>query len=294
MAGGAFDVAAAIEWFGTNVTKANAHGSNLLGQLRKYRSLKPNQQASLPAIVRAYQDWFAVNQELHGYTRDVISDRVGALDRYKQAIENAPFSPQSKLLPSVLEEFLFYLFRDLLAELNAAALEQAESGHPIQIGGTRAYSNLYFAPENFRAFTSSAGMRINEKDQDFAIYRQVRIEADGESRTINVPVLSVECKTYIDKTMLEGSIATAEKIKMGNPHSIFLVVTEWYDVSYEVDPKFSRIDQIYVLRRAKRRGATPSPICVDVVIDLFEFVRSHLERDWSRVEEKMQLEGKII
>jgi len=118
--------------------------------------------------------------------------------------------------------------------------------------------------------------------------------ADEECRAINVPVVSVECKTYIDKTMLEGSIATAEKIKMGNPHCLFLVVTEWYEVSYEVDPKYSRIDQIYVLRREKRRVATRHPIYSEVVIDLFDTVHAHLERDWSRIEEKMTREGKIL
>ena len=137
-------------------------------------------------------------------------------------------------------------------------------------------------------------MRIHEKDQDFAIYRRVEIQADGERRIVNVPVVSIECKTYIDKTMLEGSVATAEKIKMGNPYCLFIVVTEWYDVSYEVDPKYSRIDQIYVLRREKRRASTSSLIHADVVIDLFELVRDHPRREWSQIEEKVKREGKVL
>jgi hypothetical protein len=46
--------------------------------------------------------------------------------------------------------------------------------------------------------------------------------------------------------MYEGFVSTAEKIKRGNPYCIFLIVTETYQVSLDVDPKYSLIDQIYV------------------------------------------------
>lgn len=247
----------------------------------------------LSIVFPAYQTWVGAN-EAYGYSPDVLQKRVEALNPYKGVVGQAPFSAQSKFHSTVLEEFLYYVFRDLLAEINEQAEEPSGAGQRMDIGGTRAYSNLYFAPENFQAFLWSPRMRVNEKDQDFAIYRRVEIRADGESRTIHVPVVSVECKTYIDKTMLEGSIATAEKIKMGNPYCLFIVVTEWYDVSYEVDPKYSRIDQIYVLRREKRRAESPNPIQYKVVLDLFGLVRDHLQRDWSRIEEKVAREGKVL
>ncbi len=276
----------ALRWFQQNLKPAQVHGRNILTKLRQ----KENWER-LSGVIQAYQDWVREN-EVSGYTPEVIQARVEALNRYKLAVEGVPFSAQSKFHPSVLEEFLYYLFRDLLLEMNREA-QAAETAQAMEIGGIRAYSNLYFAPENFRAFLRSPSMRVNEKDQDFAIYRQVQIQADSERRTLYVPVVSIECKTYIDKTMLEGSIATAEKIKMGNPYCLFIVVTEWYDVSYEVDPKYSRIDQIYVLRQAKRR-AENNPIQYPVVLDLFRLVRDHLQRDWSRIEEKVTREGKVL
>jgi len=94
--------------------------------------------------------------------------------------------------------------------------------------------------------------------------------------------------------MLEGSIATAEKIKNGNPYCLFVVLTEWYDVSFKVDPKYSRIDQIYVLRKQKRKTADSNPIDLSVVKDFFYFVKNHLERDWSSIEQKLRQEGKIL
>ena len=134
-------------------------------------------------------------------------------------------------------------------------------------------------------------MRINVKDQDFAIYRKILIKANGESKEINVPIVAIECKTYIDKTMLEGAIATAEKFKNGNPYCLYVVVTETYGVSYDVDPAYSRIDQIYVLRKGKM---TDNPIDYEVVKDLFSFVKNHLERDWSDIKKRLETEGKIL
>ena len=230
---------------------------------------------------------------MKGYSDDIIKQRVKWLNQYKDAIENVEFSAQSKFHSSVLEEFLYFLFKDIVSELNAKTKESNET-KKILLGGIRAYSNLYFAPENLHDFIKKPNMKINEKDQDFAIYRSILIKADGEQKTINVPVLSAECKTYIDKTMLEGSIATAEKIKNGNPYCLFIVVTEWYDVSFEVDPAYSRIDQIFVLRKQKRRSNNNNPIHFEVVRDIFNFVKEHLERDWSNIERKLKAEGKIL
>ena len=285
-----------IEWFKTNLIKSQIHGRNILAKLKNWSSLSDTQRKQLQIALKEYKKWKKINEELVGYSDDILKRRVKRLNDYKEKVENVGFSAQSKFHSSVIEEFLYYLFRDLLDELNKKAKEDndGKSKQKILLGGIRAYSNLYFAPENLIDFIKTPNMKINVKDQDFAIYRTILIKADGEQKLINVPVVSIECKTYIDKTMLEGSIATAEKIKNGNPYCLFLVVTEWYDVSYEVDPAYSRIDQIYVLRKEKRRSNKKKPIDFAVVKDLFEFVKYHLERDWSSIEQKLTKEGKIL
>jgi len=110
-----------------------------------------------------------------------------------------------------------------------------------------------------------------------------------QENKIYVPIVSVECKTYLDKTMYEGSVSTAEKIKKGNLYCVFLIVTETYEVSLDVDPKYSSIDQIYVLRKESRDNL----IFDDVVWDLFGFVESHINSDWYNVREKIK-RGKMI
>ncbi len=280
-----------IHIFEKNLNKSQVHGRNILAKLKRFESLNDKQKEKIINIVLpAYEKWKRINETLKGYTEEIVKKRVQSLNEYKNKIELVEFSAQTKFHSSVIEEFLYYLFKDLINGLNNLSQEKQK----IALGGIRAYTNLYFAPENLKSFIKKPYMRINVKDQDFAIYKKIKITADGESKEVNVPVVSIECKTYIDKTMLEGSIATAEKIRNGNPYCLFLVVSEWYDVSYEVDPAYSRIDQIYILRKEKRKTKESNPIDFDVVNDLFNFVKNHLERDWSKIEEKLLKEGKIL
>lgn len=283
-----------IAWFKENLNKSHVHGRNILAKLQTSSILSTTQKKQLQKVIEKYKEWNNNNEMLTEYSDDAINQRVKLLNDYKNEIKNVDFSAQSKFHSTVLEEFLYYLFKDYLQKLNKDAQNNSEEIKKIQLGGIRAYSNLYFAPENLTDFIKTPNMKINEKDQDFAIYRKILIKADGEQKLINVPVVSVECKTYIDKTMLEGSIATAEKIKNGNPYCLFLVVTECYDVSLDVDPAYSRINQIYVLRKEKRKSKNSKPMDFEVVKDLFKFVRNHLERDWSNIEQKLIKEGKIL
>ena len=84
-----------------------------------------------------------------------------------------------------------------------------------------------------------------------------------------------------------------KKIKNGNPYSRFIVVSENYDVDLSVDPAYSRIDQIYVLRKCKRKEAW-TDIDAKVVERFFNEVQDHITRSWSDVESKMRNDGVII
>ena len=116
---------------------------------------------------------------------------------------------------------------------------------------------------------------------------------ENEPVFANLPIVAIECKTFIDKTMLEGSVATAEKLKVGNPYTFFGIVAETYDVSMDVNPAYSRIDQIYILRRTSRRGAKRN-IDPEVVCSLITDVMKHLEKPWSNIEQKLETTGMLI
>lgn len=268
------------------------HAKNILG---KYRGkLSPAQKTALDNIIPYYFNYLNANMELDGYCSDIITKRVELVNDYYNFFYNKGydnvFTSQSKFRPTILEEFMFLLFKDYIADLK---VECNDENDVINSGAAKAYTNLYFTSPNFKKFVESPDIEINLKDQDFAIYRDFDLKINDKSHHIRIPIVAIENKTYIDKTMLEGIIATAEKIKNGNPYSRFIVVTENYDVDLSVDPAYSRIDQIYVLRKCKRKESW-TDIDAKVVERFFNEVQEHITRSWSDVESKMRSDGVII
>lgn len=276
-------------------TSVYKHSSNLLAKFRNWEKLSEKQKKALPLIFQEYKKYIIFQEDLIGYSEQNINNRVEKLNNYYNFIRENEydnlFTSQGKLRPTILEEFMFILFRDLIEEKKN---EFENADEKIKIGSSRAYTNLFFSGTNFLEFVNTPQIGINQKDQDFAIYRPIDISiGNSNSITTNLPIVAIENKTYVDKTMLEGSIATAEKIKSGNPYSLFFIVTENYDVDLRIDPIYSKIDQIYVLRKSKRKGEY-HPIYADVIIDLVEQVKNHLNRNWSDVANKLKNEGKIL
>lgn len=109
-----------------------------------------------------------------------------------------------------------------------------------------------------------------------------------ETHVFDIPAIAIECKTYLDKTMLEGSSRAAEEIKARNPNGLYIVVMEWIKLTDAVNLRKYKVDQIYVLRKQKntdrkdryRESYIKNPIDPDVVWHLFKTVRDHLMRDW--------------
>ncbi|MCL2073374.1 MAG: Bpu10I family restriction endonuclease [Marinilabiliaceae bacterium] len=219
------------------------------------------------------------------FSIDDLQETVNEWNNYLNYVQkNNPYTAQSKFEPTILEESMYRLFANFENE-------------KIRIGNIKAYSNLYFSPLNFADFQEKSTVKINSKDQDFAIYKRVNIQISDNERTIDtfIPVVAFECKTYLDKTMLEGSIATAEKIKNGNPYCRFCIVTEFYEVDKKVDIKHSRIDQIYVLNKdAKRKSSKFSNISLEVVQLLQDDTQKHLNTQWSDVEQNIKNKGIVL
>ena len=268
------------------------HASNILN---KYEAAEKLSQ--LTKIAEKYIVYLTENLKMVGFSDTIIKKRVQLLNDYYNFIHDNGYdrlyTSQGKFRPTILEEFLFLLFKDFVEkyQIRLNAQDQLESG------SVKAYSNLYFKATNFEEFIQNPDMAVNVKDQDFAIYRKFALTVNG-SKTVNlqVPALAIEAKTYIDKTMLDGIIATAEKIKSGNPYSMFISVAETYDVALGVDPAYSRIDQIYVLRKTSPKILRTEwkDINTEVVLKMFKEVKEHLERPWSDVRTRLINDGVII
>lgn len=276
------------------------HASNIIGKIEKETGCKRD---AILSLASSYADYLQASLNLHGYTDETIRQRVASLNRYytfydhNEAYDyNSMFKSRGKLRPTILEEFVYFLFKDYLDELKTRYNDTLDT---LRIGSVKAYTNLYFSPFDLRNFLTDPSVSINEKDQDFAIYRTVNFVVDEQERdkreyVARIPVFAVEAKTYLDKTMLDGVIATAEKLKTGNPYARFVVVAETYQVSANVDPSYSKIDQIYVLRKCRKLTDDAPMIQDDVVIRLFSEAKRHLESPWSDVKSKLQHSGIII
>ena len=278
------------------------HASNII---TKFKSGTGKEKEALEALISEYYSYLISHMSIKGWDKKAIVKKVELLNCYYDYYDNNTsynyaklFSSQGKLRPTILEEFCFFLFKDYLRSLKSKI---ADSSNTLNLGSAKAYTNLYFSPESINGFVNDPSVVINVKDQDFAIYRTVGFRIDGKKEAIaKVPILAIEVKTYLDKTMLEGVISTAEKLKLGNPYSRIIVVSESYQVDLSVDPSYSQIDQIYVLRKCgniKRiitKGENVPPIYEDVVIRLFEEAKYHIERPWSDVSTKLEEDGIIL
>ena len=149
-------------------------------------------------------------------------------------------------------------------------------------------------PKNYKEMLKSPAATIERKDHDFAIgvHVDTKMTSKGggapQNLTLDIPAVAVECKTYLDKTMLQDASTAAEQLKIRNPNAYYIVVAEWLKLTDAVNLKKFKIDQIYIFRKQKNtdrefryeEGYTKNPIHADVVVHFFSCVRDHLASDW--------------
>ncbi|HBE20589.1 MAG TPA: Bpu10I family restriction endonuclease [Cyanobacteria bacterium UBA11149] len=299
------------------------HGSNLEqkeNHRTKYRD--SDSRRYLREIRVEYDKWHEANLQLIGPTstptnrdEEIITRRVEFLSEYKDFLDQQhyaeKFDSRSNLHSSVLEEFLYYLFRDLAGDFGENAL----------IGKSHSFKDIFFVPPNYSQMLKRPYARIEKKDHDFVIgatiqasfeaaspseidansnemptpfqeqpgrYSEATVVGNTETHIFDIPVVVIECKTYLDKTMLEGASRAAEELKARNPNSLYLVVMEWIKLTSDVNLRKYKVDQIYVLRQQKNtdrefryeEGYVKNSINPTVVQHLFKKVRDYLTMDW--------------
>lgn len=272
------------------------HGSNLEqkeAHPTKYRDAKSRQ--FLAEIRVKYNEWKAANEVLKGplpakarSDSKILAERVRLLNDYKDFIDQQKYAEQfdsrSNLHSSVLEEFMYYLFRDLVTGLSAYAL----------LGKSHTFKDLFFKASSYQDMLSKPNVLVERKDHDFAI--GVKLGADfkcvGQQETQrevwDLPAVAIECKTYLDKTMLQDASTAAEQLKHRNPNALYVFVAEWLKLTEAVNLRKFKIDQIYVLRKQKNTdrefryldGYVKNPLYADVVEHLFSSVREFLGESW--------------
>ncbi len=295
-----------------------AHGNNIESKLKesaKYADKRS--QGLLREILKRYRSWRTANENLKGPGReptvadeDIVHRRAQIYDEYKLFLDQARyaehFDSRSNLISTALEEFMEFLFRDLVAAFRGAPL----------IGKAHTFKDIFFLPQSYSAMVKSPSAKVEVKDHDFVIGARVlatlrcsESKASGSQElTWDLPAVAVECKTYLDKTMLESSSTAAEQLKARNPNALYLVVMEYIKLTERVNLQKYKLDQIYVLRCQKnvdreyrcnldmetrvdaRSGWRQKQISGPVVWDLFRTVREHLTADWGAEDLEARIE----
>jgi Bpu10I restriction endonuclease len=274
------------------------HGDNLKQkEEHKTKYIDAESKLYLQEIRGRYDVWRAANEELKGPFAQpsqndayIITERTRLFNEYKDFVDQQRYAEKldsrSNLHSSVLEEFMYYLFKDLVKEFSAFAL----------LGKAHAFKDLFFSSPNFKEMVTKPHTRVEKKDHDFVIGINVHSQmhcAGSDEKEIDIfqiPAVAIECKTYLDKTMLEGSSAAADQLRYKNPNAMYILVAEWLKLSEDVNLSKYRLNQVYILRKQKNTDRefrysdkyTKYPIFSDVVEHLFETVRTHLTTDWEK------------
>lgn len=285
------------------------HGNNIAQKESASRKYHDDASVALIAEIKVkYEEWKSANLNLKGPfsehddgDAEIIRQRVELFEGYKNFIDQQvyaeAFDSRSNLQSSVLEEFLYYLFKDLVAGISENAL----------ISKSHAFKDIFFMPNSFQEMLTLPMAKFELKDHDFVIGARVQasFQTQGsdqvQTEMIDIPAIAIECKTYIDKTMLEGSSNAAEQLKYKNPNGLYMVVAEWIKLTENINLRKYKVDQIYVLRKQKNvdreyrflPGYVKNPIQFDVAEHLFNNVRSHLTLDWSGGVKDILVKGYI-
>jgi hypothetical protein len=219
------------------------HGNNL-GQKENHQTkyADADSRRYLCEIRTRYNQWKADNEKLISPLTKVdindskiITERVKFLNEYKEFLDQQhyakKFDSRSNLHSSVLEEFMYYLFRDIIHEISTDAL----------IGKSNSFKDVFFRAPSYEEMGKRTHALIETKDHDFAIGVTVKAIMRCAGSTVeeehnwDIPAVAIECKTYLDKTMLQDASTAAEQIKQKNPNAMYIVVAEWLKLTESVN-----------------------------------------------------------
>ncbi|MEM3526241.1 MAG: Bpu10I family restriction endonuclease [Candidatus Jordarchaeaceae archaeon] len=192
---------------------------------------------------RHYLPWHQRNIELVGIKRGHIISRIKWFDAYLNQIDSINLyrppkgkrknwiSAQSKFRSSALEEFICYLLKDidLIRSLD------------LKFTNKDVFAGLII--------NSKGEIKPRKKDVDLALVKEEKFLVGSKKIFLSVPVVAIEVKTYLDKTMWGEAQFTALIIKRGNPACKVYVVAETNAVDINELQPDSPVDEIFILKR---------------------------------------------
>jgi hypothetical protein len=259
----------------------------------------------MPAL-SAYDQFVAAAKLVKVIDEHSVAKMVDAFNAYRMAsigvFESGKNVPQENLRSTMMEEFFAWIFKDIFEVVSIPLPQNLKLGKSIN-----SYVSLTFAPYSFKEIFSDPNPRISKKDQDFSIGATFHLSlapvggGNAIQSEILIPIVAIECKTYLAKNHLDMCSSTASSIKAAAPYCMYIVSAEFIKMDKGVFPELTNISEIFVLCKAKngdrkkRRdaGLPPHEIHTDLVVELFERVVSHIQSTWWDPDSALK-SGKVI
>lgn len=238
------------------------HENNIIGKCRDVQGNAYRRICHEMALFKesSYDPYKIEQLKITGISREDISKKVALLNTYypiaDQFNNQYKITSQAKFRPTILEEFCGFLLKDI-PEIDRLKLD-------------------FFNKSVFAGISldKEGNSKIKTKNIDFCIGKEFKVRIEGEPYSLIIPVIAIECKTYLDKTMFSEAQFTAQKMKQGSPNVRVYVVAEENQVDKNEIPTKGRtpVDQIYIIR-----GNPKNPISETSVYELFSDIKSDLE-----------------
>jgi len=230
----------------------------------------------LEETLERYKSWVTEITSLNSKGQNRVNQMVDLLNNYKDFLEVETIARrgsaflkrqkgQLKLDNSVLEEFLIYL-------VDRKIIEGLPNDFNIDCGPYTAFMSLSFRPEGIASLNEKPAIVLKQKDQDFTIGKEIHYQFSSSnsfehnktsSGKLYLSVLAAEIKVNYDKTMFQECAGTASRLKQGCPIAKYYALVEYLDMLPE-DCRLTDIDNVFLLRKAKRLPVNKRPILAEV------------------------------
>jgi hypothetical protein len=199
------------------------------------------------------------NRQLHitGIQKEDIMEKVSLINSYLNALDEFNrgnwITQQSKFRPTVLEEFLGFLFKE---------------NEEIEIRGLGFFNKQIYAG---MVISEGGFPRVKTKDVDFCIGKEITADFEGNKYVVRIPIIAIEAKTYIDKTMFNEAQFTASILKQGTPNVKVYVLAIRNEIGLDQIPSTSPLDEVFIV-------SGDGEIDKDTVYDFYREIAEGLSR----------------
>lgn len=214
---------------------------------------------------------------------EVFKQAARLIDEYLIKVEEFSdkinITSQSKFRSTFIEEISSYLFKDI----------------PLIRDNT-------FDIFNKNVFS---GMKINNKmhidiipkDVDFCIGKRVSVVVEGiQTMQINIPIVCVEAKTYLDATMFGEVQFSSKQIKNACPNVKTYVLMEYNDVSKEkiLAARYdNNLNEMFVLRGGSRKDSiVKTPLDENTLLNYYMEIKKCVEN--TTMEDSVITPGRLL